>query len=338
MNRMNEIPKIVGDNFDEFVSKYLYADIPVILKGAASHWNAVKKWSADYLIQTMGTTQITYKKTGSNLHPNLEPRYLLEKSGKEKGSYATKKTNDFENSQFIESSFESYIQKLLTDSFEDRSKYFLGGDVDNFSFFGKKNPKLLPLFSDFIIPPCIPENKIERIGFWMTGRNANSWLHYDGGGACNINAQVTGKKTIYLYDPDEAKNLYMFLATHGEPLNFSQVNFLNPDFNKFPLFESATALVGELEEGDMVYIPRYWIHGFKHTGNLNINVNFWWNTDNVKLNPLSAREDYFERCKSAYDCDGKFDHQSLINFIKLLEENPAIKNVVERVEKSILDA
>ncbi len=172
--------------------------------------------------------------------------------------------------------------------------------------------------------------------FSFLGKDACSWLHYDGGGGANLNAQVTGKKKVYLFDPDQAKRLYMFYALNGEPYNFSQVNFLEPNPGKFPLYDSSCALVGDLEPGDIIYIPPYWLHAFEHIGDLNINVNFWWEVKKVKLNPLSAREDYVHRCQSAYDLGDRLNYEKYLKFHKLLAENTSIKDILINVEKSFL--
>jgi len=312
MGHIKDIAKIDGKDFSEFTHNYLNTATPVILKGAISEWPAIKNWNPDYLTEKIGNHTVRYKKSETNVHPIPQK---------------------MEDTRPTESLFSEYLKTILSEDSAEAAKYCLSGDEAYFSNEGVTNPNFVSLLSDFSIPSFMDKNKIERIGFWVTSKNVSSWLHYDGGALCNINAQVRGKKTVYLFDPDESKNLYMFLAARGEAHHFSQVNYLNPDLDVFPKYKDANYFLGEIEAGDMLYIPKYWIHTFFHTGDLNINVNFWWKNNVFPLNSLSARDNFVEHCRNAYNLGGR-TRENMINFKKLLSKNSTIQNVMEKVEKS----
>lgn len=64
---MAEIP--AGDiSRDFFIEHYFNPRIPVLLKGAASHWELMTKWSVEYLIETMGDHQCAVSQDSRPAH------------------------------------------------------------------------------------------------------------------------------------------------------------------------------------------------------------------------------------------------------------------------------
>lgn len=311
MHNIEEIPKVEIEDFSEFKNKYLPLLKPVILKGAANHWPAMKNWNTDYLVKKIGHVTTHYKESESYIHPV---------------------PHDLRKTKSIQSSFSDYITKLQG---ENAMKYFLSGDETCFISQGNINENLLPIYEDFSLPSCIPENKLDRIGLWISARGVHSWLHYDSGGDCNLNAQIRGSKRAYFFDPNESKNLYMFSAAHGELFNFSKINYIEPDFEKFPLYKNASYITGEIEQGDMLYIPKYWLHAFQHTGDININVNFWWKNETVKFDSLASREDFIKRCMRSFGFDER-GSENFGKFTHFLETNKIIQDVVDKLERNFI--
>jgi hypothetical protein len=105
-----------------------------------------------------------------------------------------------------------------------------------------------------------------------------------------LNAQVKGLKQVVLYAPDQMKRLYTYFESKAHPGNFSQVDVEAPDPQRFPLFEEAEGYGSELQAGEMLFIPSYWYHSFKHLGDFNVNVNFWWLPERIRLSPPAIRD------------------------------------------------
>ena len=50
------------------------------------------------------------------------------------------------------------------------------------------------------------------------------------------------------------------------------------------------AVTAELSPGDLLFIPAWWLHAFRHTGRFNANINFWWKPADRCDNPVQRRE------------------------------------------------
>ena len=73
--------------------------------------------------------------------------------------------------------------------------------------------------------------------------------------------QIYGSKDFIMYPPDQTPSMYPY----PDNPKFSQVNFLDPDYEKFPLFKEAKPIEFTLEEGETLLFPSGWWHTTKIT-------------------------------------------------------------------------
>ena len=257
---------------EEFEARYVNVDKPVILTGLIDDWPATRKWDLAYLDRCVGHVDVSYKVSETGSHPPLNDAGLVQ---------AARETT----------TLSAYVDRVWSQLPEDeRCKYCLAGDdVFVLEQWDRYHPELKTLLEDFAVLPYFDPERLETIGFWVSPHGVRSHLHYDSNGKHNLNAQVSGGKQVWLFSPDQLEGLYPYLATKLEPFNFSKIDIESPDTDRFPNFEDTECYFETLNAGEVLFIPAYWFHSFKHTGEINCNINFWWDPDRTCVSKTSVR-------------------------------------------------
>lgn len=112
---------------------------------------------------------------------------------------------------------------------------------------------------------------------WI-GNRTTATAHYDMSN--NIASCVAGRRRFTLFPPDQIGNLYPgpIEPTPGGQV-VSMVDISSPDLERFPRFADAmkTAVVADMEPGDVLVYPAMWWHHVEALAPFNILINHWWN-------------------------------------------------------------
>ena len=116
-------------------------------------------------------------------------------------------------------------------------------------------------------PPVISELMNERDAFlrencvriWFNPRGHLSPWHYDGHSLHVFNLQLKGRKRWTIVSPDTPLTCMPFNNT----CLFNQYSLKGKRYYEFTL-----------EEGDLVFLPRYWYHLVRSEDEMNVNVNW----------------------------------------------------------------
>jgi len=214
---------------DEFINDYVKKSRPVVLTDAVKDWKAMKKF-----------TPLWFKEHYPHIIKNING---------------------------VDYKMDEFIDRMLTSTVENPAPYPYNFDIR----------KVFPeLVADFM--PQIVYGQMDRVNhklmpkkllqgttvyeiFFGGAGSSFPYLHYD---ALYMHTQITqiyGSKTFIMYPPDQTPSMYPY---PGNP-KFSQVNFLDPDYDKFPLFKEAIPIEFVLEEGETVLFPSGWWHTTKLT-------------------------------------------------------------------------
>jgi hypothetical protein len=231
----------------EFIKEYVDKSLPVIITDAAKNWPAIGKHTPEF-----------YKKNYGHI----------------------KKTIDGVTYTMAEA-----IDRILVSTAENRAPYPFNFDIK------KVFPELMPDFSpqlvygksDRIHSKLMPKQLLQgtTVHELFLGGNGSSfpYLHYD---ALFMHTQITqvyGSKVFYMYPPSQTPNMYPY----PDNPKFSQVNFLEPDYEKFPLYKEAEPIILNLLAGETLFFPSGWWHTTKITepsityGRAQLNIYNWNN-------------------------------------------------------------
>merc|ERR1712085_153834 len=125
---------------------------------------------------------------------------------------------------------------------------------------------------DFALPETIRCKEImpQSLTLWMSSGGTTSVLHQDD--AENFLWLLDGRKTVMLVHQDQATAMYAKIAEQpgSSPVHQDAVNH-----EAFPKFKDMPWTYGEINAGDMLYIPHSYWHQVNSFGR-NAAVNLWW--------------------------------------------------------------
>jgi hypothetical protein len=165
-------------------------------------------------------------------------------------------------------SLNDLLQRLLRHQADDHPPSFYAGAI--------QVPAHVPGIERENRHELLDDSMEQLVSLWL-GNRSRTAAHYDL--PQNLACVLNGRRRFILMPIDQLPNLYV------GPLDFtlagqaiSLVDFLAPDFDRFPRFRTAVeqAQVAELEPGDALYIPSLWWHHVETLDPFGAMMNFWW--------------------------------------------------------------
>jgi len=218
------VPRLANVSREEFLLRYYSANRPVILTHLISNWKAIANWTPEYLIHKCGSVVIEVM-----ANRECDPAY--------------------------EVNMESHKTKMLFSEFV--RKVFDSGSTNDFYMTGNnhflENPQVQSLLEDIEVSQEYLNPEIPGFSFfWFGPRGTITQPHHD---ELNIlMCQVVGRKAITLVSPGQTHLLYNRLGV------YSDVDWLHPDFDRYPLFRDVHSIDVVLQPGEALFLPVGWWH------------------------------------------------------------------------------
>ncbi len=204
----------------EFIERYKTPAKPVVLTHETESWPAREKWSLDYFKEVVGN--------------NIVPLY----------NSAPSKGKTHQHAAATEMPMQDYLGLLEQ------------GEKDLRMFFYNILSGAPQLVDDMRYPDCGLKFFKKLPVLFVGGAGARVQMHYDIDLANIMLCHFGGKKSVLLFSPDQTRYLYKV------PFSFSSlhdIDYSNPDFDRYPALKHVKGQVTELEHGDILFIPSgYW--------------------------------------------------------------------------------
>lgn len=209
----------------EAIAARLRTNVPVIFSGSIRDWPAAEKWKPDYFAKDFADFQVhLYSDAQRDVIPCVFPEFIdYMTAGQRRGDLAA--TTD--------KLYLAWNSEVLAKHRELRSHF------DFRPFFGARRGKI-------------------QTGLWMGAEGSHTRLHTDID-SYNLHAVLHGEKEFILFDPSESENLYPS-DVYEWTTEFSSVDLRAIDPQRFPKVDKATAYVGDVRAGDMIFVPIGWWH------------------------------------------------------------------------------
>lgn len=217
---LEEIPRIKTITKEDFVAQYLKPQKPVVIEKLIEDWPAYEKWSLDYIKQMAGDKTVP-------LYDNrpISSKYKF-------------------NEPHLHMKMAEYIALLKSQP----TKYRI---------FLYHLMKEVPLLQKDFFYPKIGLKIIKQLPMlFFGGENSKVFMHYDIDFANILHFHFHGKKECILFPPSESK--YLYKVPHAL-ITREDINFNDPDFEKFPVLKKARGYITHLNHGETLYMPEgYW--------------------------------------------------------------------------------
>ena len=217
---LKDIPRVTSITKEEFIKNYFKPQRPVVIEGFINDWPAYKKWSLDYIKEVAGDKTVP-------LYDNRP----IDPESKFNTAHAEMKMSEYVDLLKREpTKFRIFLWNILK-AVPELQKDF------SYPKIGLKLMKKLPML-------------------FFGGMDSFTFMHYDIDLANILHFHFEGKKKCVLFDQEQSKYLYKIpnsLITRRE------IDFNNPDFDKWPALRHAQGHIAELNHGDVLYMPEgYW--------------------------------------------------------------------------------
>ena len=207
------------------MEKYYKPQRPVVITNQIEDWPAYSKWNFDYLREIAGDKKVP-------LYDGRKTDY-------------TKKVNEpdftMSMSEYIDilekgpTDLRIFLYNLMKEVPQMKSEM-------KWPNFGIKLLKSLPLV-------------------FFGGQGAKVFMHYDIDFPNIFHIHFAGEKQCVLVDPKETK--FMYRLPYSWICN-EDIDFDNPDYEKFPALKHVKPYKTNLKHGEMLYMPEGWWHYMKY--------------------------------------------------------------------------
>ncbi|XP_061649450.1 tRNA wybutosine-synthesizing protein 5 isoform X2 [Phyllopteryx taeniolatus] len=228
------VPVFTEVNRDVFLREIYPRRKPAVLRGVCLG-PCVDKWTVDYLAQKGGTKEVKVHVSSVSQMNFLQKNFV----------YRTLP-------------FDEFVKRT---SEEKHADFFLCEEPAD---LWKQFPELA---EDFHIPHFFEPGQFFSSVFRISSCRLQLWTHYDV--MDNLLAQVTGRKRVVLYSPQDALHLYLT----GDKSEVLEID--SPDVNLYPEFVKAVRYECVLEPGDLLFIPALWFHNTLAL-QFGVGVNMFW--------------------------------------------------------------
>ena len=205
---------------EDFYNNYFKKQIPVVVEQLTKDWPAYDKWKLDYIKDIAGEKTV----------PLYDDRPVSYKDGFNE-AHAKMKMKDYVDLMLREpTNYRIFLYNLMKEVPQ------LKGDF-KWPDIGLKLVKQLPML-------------------FFGGENSKVFMHFDIDYSNILHFHFHGKKKCILFDQKQSK--YLYKQPHSL-ISREDIDFDNPDLDKWPALKHAQGYVCELNHGEMLYMPEgYW--------------------------------------------------------------------------------
>jgi len=209
----------------DFLKQYFKPQKPVVIERFIEDWPAFTKWNLSYM----------KKVAGEKIVPLYDDRPVNYQDGFNEPHAKMKMAEYIDLLENEPTKFRIFLWNILKEVPILQYDFY-------YPDFGLRLMKGLPML-------------------FFGGKDSYTFMHYDIDLANIFHFHFHGKKEVILFDQQQNDFLY---KTPFSLITSENIDFSNPDFEKWPALKKATGFITNLEHGNVLYIPEGYWHYMKY--------------------------------------------------------------------------
>lgn len=223
--QLREIERVKTITKKDFYNTYFKTQIPVVIEHLIDDWPAYSRWNLSYIKEIAGEKTV----------PLYDDRPVSHKDGFNEAHTKMKMSDYIDLLQSKPTNYRIFLYNLMKEVPQLHNDF-------KWPEIGLRLVKQLPML-------------------FFGGENAKVFMHFDIDYSNILHFHFHGKKRCILFAPNETKYLY---KVPYSLISREDIDFDNPDFQKFPKLKEVKGFVCELNHGETLYMPEGYWHYMKY--------------------------------------------------------------------------
>lgn len=217
---LQKIDRVGTITKEDFLKKYFKPQKPVVIERFVEDWPALSKWNLDYMADM----------AGDKIVPLYDNRPVSHKDGFNEPHAKMQMREYIDLLKKEPTKYRIFLWNILKEVPELQKDF-------SYPDFGLKLIKGLPML-------------------FFGGEDSYTFMHYDIDLANIFHFHFHGKKEVILFD--QKQNDFLYKIPHSL-ITREDIDFANPDYEKWPALKKAEGYIAHLEHGNVLYMPEgYW--------------------------------------------------------------------------------
>ena len=223
--QLTEIERVKTISKEDFYNNYVKKQKPLVIEQLTNDWPAYEKWHLNYMKEI----------AGDKIVPLYDDRPVSHEDGF--------------NQAHAEMKMSDYVDLL-------QSK------PTNYRIFLYNLMKSVPVLRNDFKWPDMGLSLVKQLPMlFFGGESSRVFMHYDIDYSNILHFHFHGTKQCILFGPEQTPFLYK--VPHAL-ISREDIDFDNPDFEKWPALKNAKGLITKLTHGEMLYMPEGYWHYMKY--------------------------------------------------------------------------
>ncbi|WP_417238402.1 cupin-like domain-containing protein [Bizionia sp.] len=222
---LQTIPRVKTITKADFIKHYFKPQKPVVIEQFIEDWPAYTKWNLDYINQVAGDKVV----------PLYDDRPVDYKDGFNEPHAKMKMSEYIDLLKKEPTKYRIFLWNILKEVPELQNDF-------SYPDFGLKLMKAMPML-------------------FFGGKDSHTFMHFDIDLANIFHFHFQGEKEIILFDQNQ--NEYLYKIPHAL-IAHEEIDFSNPDFEKWPALKNAKGFKTNLKHGEILYMPEGYWHYMKY--------------------------------------------------------------------------